>query len=395
MSGIRQAVILAGGRGERLRPLTDTIPKPMVAIHGRPFLEYLVELLKENGIEEVVLLLGYLPEKIREHFSDGLQFGVKIRYSVGALYDKTGTRLRNAGDILDERFLLLYCDNYWPLNAEKLLAFHGAKPALATVTVYVNKDGFTRNNVYVDEEGYVTRYDPERKDMNLNGVDIGFFVIDKRVLELMPGHNFSFEKEILPVLISSHSLRGYRTDHRYCSIGRRERFSETERFLQPRKVVLLDRDGVINERPGKARYVRGWGEFRFLPAARAALRLLSQNDYEIYIISNQAGIARGVMSEEDLGDIHHQMLGELAKDGVRIAGIYYCPHDWDRGCECRKPKPGMLFQASREHQFDLTKAVFIGDDERDREAGEAAGCKTILVDKNRDFLRVVREEILV
>ena len=90
MTSIKQAVILAGGRGERLKPITDTIPKPMVPINGKPFLEYLVELLKENGIEEIVMLLGYLPDKITEYFGDGSKFGVRIRYSVGAVEDEGG-----------------------------------------------------------------------------------------------------------------------------------------------------------------------------------------------------------------------------------------------------------------------------------------------------------------
>lgn len=83
MTGIRQAVILAGGEGIRLRPLTDGVPKPMVLVNNRPFLEYLVDMLKENGIDEVVLLLGYLPEKITQHFGDGSNFGIGIEYSIG------------------------------------------------------------------------------------------------------------------------------------------------------------------------------------------------------------------------------------------------------------------------------------------------------------------------
>ena len=105
---IKQAVILAGGKGERLKPLTDTLPKPMVPVNGRPFLEYLVELLKNNGIEEIVMLLGYRPEKITEHFGDGTKFGVNIKYSIGAVEDETGTRIKNAKGLLKDKFLLMY-----------------------------------------------------------------------------------------------------------------------------------------------------------------------------------------------------------------------------------------------------------------------------------------------
>ena len=85
------------------------------------------------------------------------------------------------------------------------------------------------------------------------------------------------------------------------------------------------------------------------------------------------------MTSDGLEDIHHRMRAELEKLGVTIAGIYVCPHGWDEGCECRKPKPGMLFQTAREHDIDLTRAVFIGDDERDGEAAAAAGCSYIMV----------------
>ena len=93
----------------------------MILINGRPFLEYLIELLKGNGIEEVILLLGYLPEKITEHFGDGNKFGVSIKYSVGSVDDLTGTRVRNAASLLKDEFLLLYSDNYWPFDFKKLL----------------------------------------------------------------------------------------------------------------------------------------------------------------------------------------------------------------------------------------------------------------------------------
>ena len=372
-----------------MRPLTNNRPKPMVLMNGRPFLEYLISLLRNNGIAEVVLLLGYMPEKITEHFGDGSKFGVKIKYSVGRVEDETGTRIRNAADLLDNEFLLMYCDNYWPLSLEKLYRFHCNHKALATVTVYSNKDGITKNNTFVDDKGYVLKYDKSRKDPQLNGVEIGFFIIGKEVLKLMPNHNFSFEKEILPALISRRQLAGYQTDHRYYSIGSTERLPLTEKFLRPKKVIFLDRDGVINKKAPQADYVKNWKEFEFLPGAIEALKLLVQSNYDIYIISNQAGIARGFMTAEDLESIHNNLKKELEKHNIKIKGIYYCPHGWDEGCECRKPKPGMFFQAARDHSIDLTKTIFNGDDERDLVAGNAAECQTALVKPGNELLKIV------
>lgn len=236
MAGIRQAVILAGGEGTRLRPLSYEVPKPMVLVNNRPFLEYLIEMLKENGISEVVLLLGYLPEKITQYFGDGSNFGINIRYSAGKVSDKTGTRIKNAEYLLDDVFLLMYGDNYWPLNLKRLLEFYTKHKTLALVTVYTNKDGKgeygSENNIYVDDDGYVLKYDRSRKDKNLNGVDIGFFIISKKVLELMPNHDFSFEEEILPLLVDKRQLSGYQTEHRYYYISTLESLKLTEKFLQ-------------------------------------------------------------------------------------------------------------------------------------------------------------------
>ena len=236
MADIRQAVILAGGEGTRLRPLTHQVPKPMVLVNNRPFLEYLIEMLKKNGISEVVLLLGYLSEKITQYFGDGSNFGVDIKYSTGKVSDKTGTRIKNAEHLLDEVFLLMYCDNYWPLNLKRLLEFYTKHKTLASVTVYTNKDGNGEygagNNMSVDDAGYVLKYDKNRKDKNLNGVDIGFSIISKKVLELMANHDFSYEEEILPLLVNKQQLSGYQTEHRYYYISTLESLKITEKFLQ-------------------------------------------------------------------------------------------------------------------------------------------------------------------
>ena len=152
------------------------------------------------------------------------------------------------------------------------------------------------------------------------------------------------------------------------------------------KCVFLDRDGVVNKRLDN--YVKNCNEFEFLPKVFESICLLNNKGYDIFIISNQAGIARGMMTEKDLSNIHNNMITEIEKKGGKINDIYYCPHGWDEGCDCRKPKPGMFFQASREHHLDLTKSIFIGDDERDKIAGDAAGLRTILVKPDNNFNRI-------
>ncbi|MFN7193543.1 MAG: NDP-sugar synthase, partial [Rhodospirillales bacterium] len=182
----RQAVVLAGGLGTRLRPLTDTTPKPMIAFHGRPFLEYLIAHLRDQGFERVVLLLGYLADNVRDYFGDGARFGVAIEYMVSPIEDETGTRLRRARDRLDPLCLLAYCDNYWPMPFDAMWARYLAADRAAQVVVYRNRDGYTRDNLKVEADGRVSLYDKTRAAPGLAGVDIGFLLMPRDALDLLP-----------------------------------------------------------------------------------------------------------------------------------------------------------------------------------------------------------------
>jgi histidinol-phosphate phosphatase family protein len=386
-----QAVILAGGRGNRLKPITDTLPKPLIPFHGRPFLSYLLEQLKGQGIQDVLLLVGYLAHQIREYCGDGSQWGLHIDYVESPVEAETGRRLMDALPRLAPFFLLTYCDNYWPMRLQPMWQTFCRSDSLAMLTVYTNRDGYTRNNLRIDSEENVTAYDPGRSAADLNGVEIGYAILSRKALEYLPGDNVRFEHTVYPTLASDGLLRAYQTEHRYYSVGSHERLPLTEAFLKPQRAVILDRDGVLNERPPQAHYVRSWEEFRWLPGAIEGLNLLRGAEYKLILVSNQSGIARGVMTETDLELVHRFMADDLARANVALDAIYFCPHGWDDGCFCRKPLPGMLFQAQRDFHLDLTKTLFVGDDERDQEAGEAAGCLTARVTENRPLLDVVQE----
>lgn len=395
MTGPTQAVILAGGRGERLRPLTDTVPKPMIEFHGTPFLGYLLELLREQGIERVVLLLGYLPEVIRSYCGDGRRWGLSIDYVVSPLEDETGRRLQHAASKLDPIFLLLYCDNYWPLRLDRLWRQFSAAEASASFVVYRNHDRYTRDNVAIDPDGFVTCYDKTRTSAGLRGVEIGFAVCRREVIELLPEGNPSFEREVYPRLIAQRQLRALVTDHRYYSVSSLERLPATEQFLARRPAIILDRDGVLNRKPPRAEYVRSWADWEWRPGALEALRLLKAHGYQVIVVSNQAGIARGMMTESDLEAIHARMKADVSAAGGAIDAVYHCPHGWDSLCECRKPKPGMLFQAQRDCALDLSRTPMIGDDERDGQAAKAAGCPWIQVSHERTLLDAVHDVLAI
>lgn len=145
------------------------------------------------------------------------------------------------------------------------------------------------------------------------------------------------------------------------------------------KTIFLDRDGVINRNPPNKGYVRKWAEFTFIPNSRKAIRELTESGYRIIVVTNQSGIGRGLYSEEDLADIHARMVAEISKAGGTIDAVYYCPHRPDAGCECRKPKPGMLMRAAREHDIELSSAYLVGDFPTDIEAGKSVGMTAFLV----------------
>ena len=148
------------------------------------------------------------------------------------------------------------------------------------------------------------------------------------------------------------------------------------------RVVFLDRDGVINEYPGDAGYVTSWGGFCFLPGVKKALNRLTEAGYKIFIVSNQAGVAKGIYSKKALDEITRNMLEEIAESGGSICGVYYCIHRDEDNCSCRKPKVGLLERALEEYKIPkgvLNRSFFVGDSIKDIQAGQSAGCKTILV----------------
>jgi histidinol-phosphate phosphatase family protein len=372
-----------------MRPLTNTRPKPMVEFHGRPFLEYVIEMLREQGFERVLLLLGYLPEVIEDHFGDGSGFGVDVEYSVTAPDDLTVSRVQVARHLIEDSFLLLYCDNYWPLRMDDHWRRFCELAVPAMVTVYANRDGYRpgKDTVLV-ENGYVKAFDKTKTVAGLQGVEISYAILTKPVLDLLPPRDELLELALYPELARRGELGAYVTEHRYYSVGSLDRLPATERFLARWPTVILDRDGTLNRRPPRAQYVTTPAEFEWLPGSLDALRLLREHGYRIIVVSNQAGIGRGAMTEAELEKVHARMVDEA--DGA-IEAIYHCPHDWDEGCACRKPAPGMLFQAQRDLDLDLTRTPFIGDDQRDGQAAEAAGCPFVMVSDDRPLLNAVQE----
>ena len=165
------------------------------------------------------------------------------------------------------------------------------------------------------------------------------------------------------------------------------------------KCVFLDRDGVINKKAPEGDYIKNWNEFIFLPGVKVAIRRLNKAGFLVVTITNQQGIAKGLMTEQDLKDIHTKMIEELKNSGAKIDGIYYCPHDEKDNCNCRKPKIGMFLKSFKDFKdvgikISLSKSYMIGDSEKDIIAGKMIGLKTIKIGKYLKGADMVKDNLL-
>jgi len=143
------------------------------------------------------------------------------------------------------------------------------------------------------------------------------------------------------------------------------------------RAAFLDRDGVINRKASDSRYVTRWQDLRFLPGVAKSIALLNKAGFQVFVVTNQRCVAKRLVTSQALDFIHQQMCRCLAAAGAKVEAVYYCPHEKQPPCSCRKPAPGMLLTAAREHQIDLAASWMIGDSEIDVEAGRNAGCKTV------------------
>ncbi len=388
MNKPEQAVILCGGLGSRLRPHTDNLPKPMIPCNGKPFLWYLLYQLHQQGIKRFVLLTGYLSEKIEDYFSDGTQWGWQIEYSQGPKEWDTGKRIWQAKEKIDDCFLLLYSDNFVPFPLDKVWALHQKNGLPLTFMVSPKLPG----NIALNDNGVVRQYNNDRSDVTLDCVEIGYMILEKEaVLANFDDIDCSFSV-VLRKMASQKQISGYLQQDAYHSISDPERWKKTECYLQQKKIILIDRDGVINKKAPRGEYITKWEDFEWIEETREAMKYLAKKGFKFIVISNQAGVARGMVKNGELERMHKNMKNELQKECVEISDIYVCPHHWEEECFCRKPNPGMLFQASKEHLFRLDKTLFIGDDPRDCQTAEKAGCNSIFIGKEAELKNLTNKE---
>jgi len=378
----KQAVFLCGGLGTRLKPLTDQLPKPMVDVNGKPFLWHLLEQLSEKGINRFLLLTGYHGQTISDYFGGGDTWGWQVRYSHGPVEWDTGRRLWEARELLDSEFLLAYSDNFVQIRLDYLVEAWEKNQASIALHLAPKING----NIRLRDDGLIGEYDPSRKAPGLGFVEVGYMLGRKAevlgFLERAEGFpDISFSK-VLKAVASEGKLAGIVIHDPYHSIGDLERLEKTRRYLESKKIILIDRDGTINRKAARGEYIRSWDEFEFLAETTQVMKDLAQLGYSFIVITNQAGVARKMVDPAELETIHRNMVKSLKDDGVNILEVYSCVDHWETNSFRRKPNPGMFYEASRDHYIRLDKTLYIGDDIRDFAASFNANCRMCILLNN-------------
>ena len=369
----QQAVILCGGLGTRLRPLTENMPKPMAPVNGKPFLQYLIEQVRDQGIRRILLLTGYRSEMIREYFGAGVKLGVEIAYSSGPVGWDTGRRLWEAREQIEPRFLLLYSDNFVQFNLPRLGLLHRQHGSPISLLLAPKDKG----NIRVSPAGKIEAYDNSRSGKGLDWSRSYMLIERDQVLARFPDcygfpdFNFSI---LLEKYAGEAKIAGLVVRDPYHSISDMKRLELMCDYMKPKKILLIDRDGTLNLKAPRGEYITSWDRFEWVPGTLEALKQLSKEGFKFIVITNQAGIARKMIEPGELETIHKNMIDELVAQGVTVLKVYVSPHHWDEDSFTRKPAPGMFFQAAQEYSLRMDRCLYVGDDERDCIAAANAGC---------------------
>lgn len=374
----REAVVLAGGFGTRLAHEVPGVCKPMAPVVGRPFLRYVLDGLAERGFARVVIADGYLREQI-EGFFGGAYRGMEIAYSPECEPLGTGGALRRA---------LGLCRSEWvyALNGDTLFDFDclameeaalcADEGVLVVMAVKPMRDFDRYGTVRMAADGEVCGFEEKRPCASglING---GAYLMRRDVLAGEP-ERFGMEAW-LERHAGTGALRAVVCDGEFVDIGVAQDYRRAQSMLKPRakawKLAIFDRDGTINVDTG---HLFEPDKLALIPETVAILRACASDpDCKVVVVTNQAGIAKGLYSVEHMRELHRELDARLAALGCRIDAYYFCPHhpDYTGECPCRKPAPGMLLAALRDFDANPQDCIMYGDKKTDRLAAEAAGIR--------------------
>lgn len=424
-----KTLLMAGGRGTRISSVAPDIPKPLIKIEGVPVLEREIVCLRDQGFTDLILTVSHMAEQIIEYFGDGRKFGVSIEYFVEEKPLGNAGALFKLRDRLTKPFLLLNADAVFDIDFNRFVEFHKKKGGLVTLFTHPNSHPFDSGVIVAKPDGSVERWltkEDVRPQWYQNRVNAGLHVIDPVVLDLCGINSKSIgtvidnkrvkvdlDRQILKPLCGTGKMFCYDSPEYVKDMGTPDRYEsvcadyvagrvQAKNLKHKQKAVFLDRDGTINKYVG---FLRNIDEFELLPGVAEAVKRINASGYLAIVVTNQPVIARGEVTVQELQEIHNKMETLLGMHGAYLDGIYYCPHHPHNGyvgevpelkieCECRKPKPGMLLEAAKDFNIDLTKSWMIGDGENDIKAGKSAGCKTVLIGEN-DYGQDMTEESLL
>lgn len=393
---------MAGGKGTRLQSVAKDIPKPMVKILDKPILEYQIISLKESGITDITIIIGHLGNVIQDYFNDGHKWEVTITYIIETTPLGTAGALFYVKDKIQDDFLLLFGDLLLDVDWNRFMEFHKVKGARVTMYAHPNAHPYDSDIIVIDKNKCVIAIDSKNNVRNYfyhNFVNAGIYCVSPEVLQCcIQPIKMDLEKDIILELITQNKVYAYKSTEYVKDMGTPDRLYAISQDVkngivasrslkQKQKCVFLDRDGTINKLNG---FLCNAIQFEFLPNVTEAIKLLNASEYLVIIATNQPVVARGECSFEELFNIHMKMETELGKKGAYVDDIYFCPHHPHKGyageveelkigCECRKPKIGMIIAAANQYNIDLSASWYIGDTTMDIQTGINAGMRTILL----------------
>lgn len=228
---INTLVLLAGGKATRLRPVTETIPKSLLEVAGKPFIDHQIDLIKKNNITNVTVCIGYLGVQLREYAGDGSRYGLKIDYSFdGETLLGTGGTIKNAFPLLDDKFFVMYGDSYLTADFQKVSDYFLSKNKAGLMTVYKNENKWDKSNIEF-MKGDIVRYDKKVTDYKMNYIDYGLGILTKKAFDDFKDENIFDLESVYQVLITKHELLGYEVSERFYEIGSFKGLEETQIFI--------------------------------------------------------------------------------------------------------------------------------------------------------------------
>ena len=383
---VKEAIILAGGLGTRLRPVVSDLPKCMAPVAGQPFLKHVIRYLLSQGIEKFIFSLGYKHEMIEGFLNDEFPT-LHCECSVEQEPLGTGGAIYLACKrTKEENVLVVNGDTLFKADLEKAASFHIKNKADCTLLLKP-MHGFDRYGAVELDDDYAVSSFKEKQNFQSADINAGTYMLDvEQFIDKDFPEKFSFEKDYLEKYYGERKIFGVIEDSYFIDIGVPADFQKAQEELRqiplnlentdPGWTIFLDRDGVINYEKEND-YILNWSEFEFYPGVTEAISLLSERFAKLIVISNQRGVGRGLMSEKDLLNIQRQMRSEIERNGGRIDKIYYCTAT-DSHHFYRKPNPGMALQAAKDFpSIDLSKTIMVGNKLSDMQFGRNAGTYTV------------------